>query len=151
MCCGVPMTFSGPQHIATLQGDSSLVATGPVAAFLPIKELGSNGGGFFGANDAHPFENPGFFSFIVHSVIVFLLPMAFIFFIGQYLRSKRFSRMILGVMTLGFMLITIPIIQQEIKGNPGIAAMGINSTGNMEGKEVRFGSFFLLFIVVKMW
>lgn len=142
---GVPMTFRGSQHITSLQGDRITIATGPVAAFLPIKELGSNGGGFFGANDAHPFENPNFFTFILHSVIVFLLPMAFVFFIGYYLRAKRFANMIFGVMTAGFLLFTIPIIQQEVKGNDKIAAMGIDARGNMEGKEVRYGSFYSAF------
>jgi len=142
---GVPMTFHSPDHISSLQGDSVTVATGPVAAFLPIKELGSNGGGFFGANDAHPFENPNFFTFVLHAVIIFLLPMAFIFFIGYYLKSKIFARTIFGVMTLGFVLLTIPIINQEINGNPKIAAMGINAKGNMEGKEVRFGPFYSAF------
>jgi potassium-transporting ATPase potassium-binding subunit len=142
LCTDVPMTFNGPHQITTLQGDSSTVATGPVAAFLPIKELGSNGGGFFGANDAHPFENPNFSSFIIHSVIVFLLPMAFVFFIGRYLKSKMFSRMVFVVMTMGFLLVTIPIVKEEIKGNPNIAAMGIAVDGNMEGKETRFGAFY---------
>ncbi len=142
---GVPMTLKGPQHFVSIQGDSITVATGPVAAFLPIKELGSNGGGFFGTNDAHPFENPSFFTFILHSVIVFLLPMAFVFFIGYHLKAKMFARMLFGVMTLGFILFTIPIIQQEVKGNPKVAAMGINAKGNMEGKEVRFGAFYSAF------
>ena len=139
---GVPMTFHGPQQTTTLQGENTTVATGPVAAFLPIKELGSNGGGFFGANDAHPFENPNFFTFILHSIIVFLLPMAFIFFIGNYLNAKKFAVMIFAVMTVGFLLITIPIIRQEVSGNPKIAAMGIMNNGNMEGKEMRFGAFY---------
>ncbi len=142
---GVPMTFKGSAQITSLQGDSIRVARGPVAAFLPIKELGSNGGGFFGANDAHPFENPSFFTFILHSILVFLLPVAFVFFIGRYLKAKRFAATIFGVMTAGFLLLTFPIIQQEIKGNPEIAAMGIKNTGNMEGKEVRFGAFYSAF------
>jgi potassium-transporting ATPase potassium-binding subunit len=143
---GMPMTFEGPQKISTLQGDSVTVATGPVASFIPIKELGSKGGGFFGANDAHPFENTSFFTFIIHSVIVFLLPMAFVFMIGYYLRQKKFSNMIFGVMTAGFLLVTILIIYQEVSGNPLVHAMGINTmAGNMEGKEVRFGSFYSAF------
>ncbi len=142
---GVPMTFGGPHQITTLQGEYVTVATGPVAGFLPIKELGSNGGGFFGTNDAHPFENPDFLSFILHSIIIFLLPMAFVFFIGHYLKAKRFAWMIFAVMTAGFLLITIPIIQQEVKGNPKIKAMGINITGNMEGKETRFSTFYSAF------
>jgi len=143
---GMPMTFDGPHTIAGLQGDSIQVAKGPVAAMIPIKELGSNGGGFFGANDAHPFENPDFLSFVVHTIIVLLLPMAFVFCIGHYLGAPRFSKIIFTVMTAGFLLVTIPIIIQEAKGNPLITAMGIdNSAGNMEGKEVRFGSFYSAF------
>ena len=138
---GVPMTFKGPDTIVSLQGDTVQVARGPVAAFLSVKELGSNGGGFFGTNDAHPFENPDTYTFILHSIIVFLLPMAFVFMIGFYLKQMKFSRMIFIVMFIGFLLITLPIIQQEIKGNPAITNMGIlNKAGNMEGKEQRFGA-----------
>ncbi len=140
---GMPMTFAGPHTVHTLQNDTVQVATGPVAAMIPIKELGSNGGGFFSANDAHPFENPNFFSFIIHSLIVLLLPMAFIFCIGYFLDEKKFSRMILIVMTIGLLLVTIPIIMEEVKGSPAISEMGAqNISGNMEGKEVRFGSYY---------
>jgi potassium-transporting ATPase potassium-binding subunit len=143
---GMPMTFNGPHTITGLQGDTIHVAKGPAAAMISIKELGSNGGGFFGANDAHPFENPNFFTFIIHTIIVLLLPMAFVFCIGHYLNARRFSKMIFGVMTVGFLLITIPIIKQEVKGNRALTAMGIDNTaGNMEGKEVRYGSFYSAF------
>ena len=108
--------------------------------------MGSNGGGFFGANDAHPFENPDIITFIIHSVIVFLLPMAFIFMVGFYLKNRRFGFMLFAVMFIGFVLITIPITQQEVKGNTFIAHMGINTTaGNTEGKETRFGSLLSAF------
>jgi K+-transporting ATPase ATPase A chain len=143
---GMPMTFHGPEKIYTVQGESVQVATGPVAAMIPIKELGSNGGGFFAANDAHPFENPDFFTFAIHIIIVLLLPIAFVFCVGQYLQSKRFSRMLLAVMTTGFLLITIPIVIQEMKGNPALSDMGIhNTSGNLEGKELRFGSYYSAF------
>ncbi len=140
MAGGMPMTFKGAHKIITLQGDTVTVAKGPVASMIPIKELGSNGGGFFGANDAHPFENPSFATFVIHFIIVLLLPMAFIFFIGYYLNRKKFAWMLFGVMTAGLLLLIIPIVKEEAKGNPRITAMGINqSAGNMEGKEVRFG------------
>jgi len=140
MTGGMPMTFKGPHKIITLQRDTVTVAKGPVASMVPIKELGSNGGGFFGANDAHPFENPSFATFVVHFIIVLLLPMAFVFFIGYYLNRKKFARMLFGVMTAGLLLLAIPIVKQEAGGNPEISAMGINQAkGNMEGKEVRFG------------
>ena len=140
---GMPMTFKGPKEIISVQGDTTHVALGPVAAMIPIKELGSNGGGFYGANDAHPFENPDFITFIIHIIIVFLLPLAFIFFIGKYLNKKKFSYMIFFVMILGFIITLIPIISSETAGNGHIAAMGISQpAGNMEGKEVRYGGFY---------
>jgi K+-transporting ATPase ATPase A chain len=140
MIGGMPMTFNGPHKITTLQGDTVNVATGPVASMIPIKELGSNGGGFFGANDAHPFENPVFATFVVHFIIVLLLPMAFVFFIGYYLNREKFAWMLFGVMTAGLLMLAIPIVKEEAAGNPKITAMGIDqSSGNMEGKEIRFG------------
>jgi len=146
MLNGMPMTFKGSDTITGLQGDTIHVARGPVAAMVPIKELGANGGGFFGANDAHPFENPNYFTFILHALIVLLLPMAFIFCMGHYLNVRRFGRMVFGVMTAGFLFVTIPIIIQETKGNADISAMGIdNASGNMEGKEIRYGSFYTAF------
>ncbi len=146
MIKGVPMTFKGADRIITLQGDTVNVARGPVASMIPIKELGSNGGGFFGANDAHPFENPDFVILVLHFVIVLLLPMAFVFFIGYYLNEKKFSWMLFGVMTAGLLMLSIPIVKQEAAGNPKIAAMGISqSAGNMEGKEVRFGTRYSAF------
>ena len=143
MLNGMPMTFKGPHQIVTLQGDTTQVARGPVAPMIPIKELGSNGGGFFGANDAHPFENPNFLTFIVHGIIVMLLPVAFVFFIGLYLNQKKFSRMLFVVMLAGFLLSLIPIVYSETAGNNHIAVMGLSQPfGNMEGKEVRFGGFY---------
>jgi K+-transporting ATPase ATPase A chain len=143
---GMPMTFRGPEKLVGVSGDSAQVATGPVAAMIPIKELGSNGGGFFAVNDAHPFENPNFFTFALHTLIVLLLPMAFVFCVGDYLKSRRFGRMLFAVMTIGFLLVTIPMIVGETRGNPFLSAMGINTTaGNMEGKEMRFGSFYSAF------
>ena len=139
--CGVPMNFNRPETITTLQGEQVTVANGPVAAMLPIKELGSNGGSFFGANDAHPFENPNIASFIIHVVMVLLLPAAFMFFVGFYLDEKRLSRMLIGIMLIGLIILTTPIMIQEIHGNPEQQKLGISILqGNMEGKEVRFGS-----------
>lgn len=143
---GMPMTFKGPKEIVSLQGDTGQVALGPVAAMIPIKELGSNGGGFYGTNCAHPFENPNFLTFIVHTIIVLLLPVAFVIFIGKYLNRKKFSKMLFGVMIAGFLLTAIPIVWSEMKGNSHVASMGISQQlGNMEGKELRFGSFYAAF------
>ena len=138
---GMPMTFHGKDSIVTLQGDSVQVSRGPVAAFIPIKHLGTNGGGFFGANSAHPLENPNYFTDIIQLMAQSILPMALVFALGFYLRRRKLAAMIFGVMTLGFVLLTIPTMMAEMKGNPLIARMGIDmSSGAMEGKEVRFGA-----------
>ncbi len=138
---GVPMTFAPYDTIRTLQGDLVSVARGPVAAMLPIKHLGSNGGGFFGANTAHPFENPNSVSYIINLWTVLVLPMAFIVFLGYFLNRRKLGVMLFTLMTGCFLLLTIPIMTQEWHGNPAVNAMGIlQVTGNLEGKEIRFGT-----------
>ena len=138
---GTPMTFEGKDQITSLQGDTVNVSTGPAAAFIAIKHVGTNGGGFFGANSAHPFENPNYFTNMVEMVAQLIIPLAMIFAFGYFIRRKKFSWMIFGVMTVGFLLLTIPNINMEMNGNPSISAMGIdNSLGATEGKEIRFGA-----------
>lgn len=138
---GTPMTFEGKDTITNLQGDKIEVSRGPVAAFTAIKHLGTNGGGFFGPNSAHPFENPNYFTNIVEIVTQMLIPLAMVFAMGYVLRRKKLAWTVFGVMTIGFLLLTIPTVISEVNGNPAIAHMGISQNmGNMEGKEVRFGS-----------
>lgn len=138
---GMPMTFKGKDTITTLQGDTVQVSRGPVAAFAAIKQLGTNGGGFFGPNSAHPFENPDYFTNMIETMAIFLLPVALIFTMGYVLKRKKLAWIIFGIMTLGFFLLLAPAIMMERAGNPSITKMGINhSLGNMEGKEVRFGA-----------
>ncbi len=138
---GVPMTFAPYDTIQTLQGDLVSVARGPAAAMLPIKHLGSNGGGFFGTNTAHPFENPGMVTYCLHLITVFLLPMAFVCFVGYYLNRRKLGVIIFTLMTGCWLMLTIPIMQQEWAGNPAISALGIDqSAGSLEGKEMRFGT-----------
>ncbi|RQO29870.1 potassium-transporting ATPase subunit KdpA [Taibaiella sp. KBW10] len=138
---GMPMTFEGKQTLTSLQGDTMTVSTGPVAAFVPIKHVGTNGGGFFGANGAHPFENPTYLTNMLEMWGQFVLPMAMVFAFGYFIRRKKLAVMIYTVMTIGFLLLVIPNIYMEMKGNPAIAAMGIdNSLGAMEGKEARVGA-----------
>lgn len=138
---GTPMTFEGKDTITTLQGDTVAVSRGPAAAFVAIKHIGTNGGGFFGVNSAHPFENPSYLSNMVEMIAQLIVPLAMIFALGIFIKRKKFAWMIFGVMTVGFLMLTIPNIMMEAKGNPAIAAMGIdNSLGAMEGKEVRLGA-----------
>ncbi|RYD99521.1 MAG: potassium-transporting ATPase subunit KdpA [Sphingobacteriales bacterium] len=138
---GTPMTFEGKDQITSLQGDTVNVATGPAAGFIAIKHVGTNGGGFFGANAAHPFENPNYLTNMVAMFAQLIIPMAMIFAFGYFIRRRKLSLMIFGVMTIGVLLLTVPNINMEMNGNPAIAAMGIdNSSGATEGKEIRFGS-----------
>ncbi|WAC13840.1 potassium-transporting ATPase subunit KdpA [Dyadobacter pollutisoli] len=138
---GTPMTFDGKDSIISMQGDTVQVSTGPVAAFVGIKHIGTNGGGFFGTNSAHPLENPNYFTNMTEMCAQLIIPLSMIFALGFFLKKRRLAWMIFGVMTLGFMLLTIPTIITELKGNPKLAQMGIDvSSGAMEGKEVRFGT-----------
>jgi len=141
MLNGMPMTFHGKDTITSLQGDTVQVSRGPVAAFVPIKHLGTNGGGWFGANSAHPFENPNYFTNIIEMIAQMLIPMAMIFALGFYLKRRKLAWMIFGVMTVGFLCLTIPNMIMEQHGNPEIAKMSVNmGAGAMEGKEVRLGT-----------
>lgn len=138
---GVPMTFEGKDSVSNLQGDQIEVSRGPVAAFVAIKHLGTNGGGFFGPNSAHPLENPNYFTNIIEIVTQMLIPLAMVFAMGFIIKRRKLSWTVFGVMTVGFLLLAIPTVISEVNGNPAISQMGISQTmGNMEGKEVRFGS-----------
>jgi potassium-transporting ATPase potassium-binding subunit len=138
---GTPMTFKGKAQYISLQGDTVHVSRGPAAAMIAIKQLGTNGGGFFGANSTVPFENPNYFTNIVENVCIILIPMAMIFSLGYILKRKRFAWVIFTVMTMGFFCFLLPSVYFEMKGNPAITQMGIDQhLGSMEGKEIRFGS-----------
>jgi len=136
---GVPMGFDGKASIHTLEGVSQTVSQGPVAAIVAIKQLGTNGGGFFGANSAHPLENPSFIANLVESISIMLIPMAMIFALGFYLKRKKLAYSIFAVMFLGYIISVGTITWQETSGNPLIKGIS-QSGGAMEGKEVRIGS-----------
>lgn len=138
---GTPMTFEGKDSITTLQGNTTEVSRGPAAVFIAIKHIGTNGGGFFGANSAHPLENPTYLTNMVEMIAQMIIPIAMIFAFGYFIGRKRLSWMIFSVMTVGFLLLSLPNISIESSGNPAISAMGIdNSQGAMEGKETRIGA-----------
>jgi K+-transporting ATPase ATPase A chain len=138
---GTPMTLKGKDQFISMQGDTVNVSRGPVAAMIAIKQIGTNGGGFFGANSAQPFENPNYFTNVVENVCIVLIPMALVFALGYILKRKKFAWIIFSVMTLGFLLFVIPSVYLEMKGNPAISRLGISQNrGSMEGKEIRFGS-----------
>ncbi|UOQ51680.1 potassium-transporting ATPase subunit KdpA [Hymenobacter cellulosivorans] len=138
---GTPMSWAGKASIVTVQGDSVSVSRGPAAAMIAIKELGTNGGGFFGANSAHPLENPTFLSNAVENIALVLIPLALVFALGHYLRRPKLSYMVFGVMTAGFLMLLAPTVYYEMHGNPAITELGADQhLGAMEGKEVRFGA-----------
>lgn len=141
LCNQTPMTFEGKDTLTTLEGQQQKISRGPVAAFVAIKQLGTNGGGFYSTNSANPMENPNYVTNIVETVSIFLIPMAMIFALGDVLKKRKLAWTIFGVMTLGFLLLLIPSINAEMNGNSAITQMGIQQNmGSMEGKEVRFGS-----------
>ena len=138
---GTPMTLNGKDSMVSMQGDTVAVSTGPVAAFVAIKHLGTNGGGFYGANSAHPLENPNYLTNMVEMFSQMIVPLAMIFALGFFLKKRKMAWMIFGVMTVGFLVLCIPTIIWEVNGNPAIAQMGIDmGSGAMEGKESRIGS-----------
>ncbi len=139
MLNGTINSFDGPQQVRTLEGDTVAVAGGPAAAMVAIKQVGTNGGGFFGPNSAHPFENPNYLTNIVENIAILLIPIALVFAFGFYQKRRRLALVIYGVMTVLFVAFNAISIAQEAGGNPHLAALGI-AGANMEGKEVRFGA-----------
>ncbi|MBL7699443.1 MAG: potassium-transporting ATPase subunit KdpA [Chitinophagaceae bacterium] len=140
---GTPTSFDGRDSLVTLQGDTVHVSRGPAAAMVAIKHLGTNGGGWFGANSAHPLENPNYFTNSVELIAQLIIPFAMVFAFGFFINRKKLAYVIFGVMTVGFLALAIPTIINEINGNPAIAALGAQQpNGAMEGKEVRFGPAF---------
>lgn len=138
---GTPTSYDGKDSIVTLQGDSVQVSRGPAAGMIAIKQLGTNGGGWFGVNSAHPLENPNYFTNAVETISILLIPIALVFSLGFYLNRKRLANVIFGVMTFLFVIFCSINIYYETNGNPAIDKMGIAQTaGSMEGKEVRFGA-----------
>lgn len=137
---GTPASYAGKDQYLSLQGDTISVSRGPAAAFIAIKHLGTDGGGWFGANGAHPFENPNYLSAGIELIAQMIIPVAMVIAFGCFTRQRKLSRMIFGVMTLGMLLLLLPSLQSELRGNPELARMGLSQAGGaMEGKEVRFG------------
>jgi K+-transporting ATPase ATPase A chain len=137
---GVPMTLQGSVSVRTLEGALQTIARGPVAAFVAIKQLGTNGGGFFGPNSAHPFENPSFFTNIVECVSIVLIPMASVWMFGRITGRMRHALVVFAVM--GVLLVGKVGLAVHFESAPTAAFAGlpIQAAGNLEGKELRFGS-----------
>ncbi|GMU51605.1 MAG: potassium-transporting ATPase potassium-binding subunit [Candidatus Xenobia bacterium] len=139
---GVPQNFGDYESVKTLQGQTEqVVARGPAASQVAIKQLGTNGGGFFNANSAHPFENPTPLSNFALMLSILLIPAALCYTFGQLAGDRLQGWALLAAMTLIFAAVVAFCVGAEMQGNPRLAAMGVDiSAGNMEGKEVRFGT-----------
>ena len=136
----------GQPVLENRHGQSQRIALGPVASQLAIKMLGTNGGGFFNANSAHPFENPSAATNALQMLSIFLIPAALCFVLGRQVGDMRQGWALLAAMTVLFVVAVVIATAAEQGGNPRLAALGVDATasaaqpgGNMEGKEARFG------------
>ena len=137
---GVPQNLSSYVEATTLEGAKQTIAQGPVASQLAIKMLGTNGGGFFNANSAHPYENPTALSNLVQMLSIFVIGVALTNVFGRAVGDERQGWAILAAMGLLFLAGVVVCYWAEAGGNPLLGALGVdNAAGNMEGKEVRFG------------
>ncbi|KWX80362.1 potassium-transporting ATPase subunit KdpA [Paenibacillus jilunlii] len=137
---GVPQTLEPTALGHTLEGMTQEIARGPVASFLSIKELGNNGGGFFGVNSAHPFENPDAISNLLQILLMLLLGTGLPFTYGKMVGNKKQGRVLFVSMAMMFIVFLGISLASENAGNPAVNALGIqHQQGSMEGKEVRFG------------
>ena len=143
---GMPQNLGAYTEATTLEGAKQVIAQGPVASQEVIKMMGTNGGGFFNANSAHPFENPTALTNIVQLLLIFLIGAALTNVFGRMVGDQRQGWAIFAVMGILFLAGTTVAYWAESHGNPAFAALGVDSApsalqagGNMEGKEVRFG------------
>jgi potassium-transporting ATPase potassium-binding subunit len=138
--CGVPQTLAGAIDAATLEGAKQTISLGPVASQEIIKNLGTNGGGFFNANAAHPFENPNAWSNMLEIWAILLIPIASVLAFGRIVGDMRQGWAVLAAMAVFFFVGVLVVYWAEASANPILTALGVDpSMGNFEGKEVRFG------------
>ena len=137
---GTPQTLLGSIDASTIEGAKQTISLGPVASQEAIKELGTNGGGFFNVNSAHPFENPNIFTNIIENWSLLVIPVATMFAFGRMVGDARQGRSLLAAMAIVVIVGVVAVYWAEAFGNPILTALGLDpSGGNMEGKEVRFG------------
>jgi K+-transporting ATPase ATPase A chain len=138
---GMPMTFEGAVKALTLEGAEQTIARGPVAAFLTIKQLGTNGGGFFGPNCTHPFENPTFWTNALAMISIILIPMSSVWMFGRIVGRMRHAAVVFGVMGVLLLAKITGAVVFEAAPTQAFAELPIEqNVGNLEGKEMRFGA-----------
>jgi K+-transporting ATPase ATPase A chain len=136
---GVPQNLHAYVDATTVEGARQVIAQGPVASQIAIKQLGTNGGGFFNANSAHPYENPSAVSNLIEMWAIFVIGAALTYTFGRMVGDQRQGWAILGAMGALFLVGVLATYWAESAGNPLLTAAGADSAANMEGKEVRFG------------
>jgi K+-transporting ATPase ATPase A chain len=136
---GVPMTLAGAVEVTTLEGATQTIARGPVAAFVAIKQLGTNGGGFFGPNSAHPLENPTYWTNVISNFSILVLPMACVWMFGRITGRMRHAHVVFGVMGLLFVSFVSYAVLCEQQPTRALADLPVSVSSNLEGKELRFG------------
>jgi K+-transporting ATPase ATPase A chain len=136
---GVPQTLSSSLQATTLEGGQQIIAIGPVASQLAIKQLGTNGGGFFNVNSAHPFENPTALANFLEVFAILIISVAFCFTFGKMVNDRRQGVALFAAMGVLF-VIGLAGIYAEVQPNPLYPAAVAQDAGNMEGKEVRLGA-----------
>ncbi len=136
---GALQNLSPYKTLSTLEGGRQTLAMGPVASQEAIKELGTNGGGFFSANASHPYENPTPLTNLLEMLAIFLIPAALPFTFGRLVSDRRQGHVIFAAMAILFAATLSVCYLSEVRGNPQVAALGVAGPTAMEGKEVRFG------------
>ncbi|PYE32139.1 MULTISPECIES: potassium-transporting ATPase subunit KdpA [unclassified Rhizobium] len=138
---GVPMTFQGSAVATTLEGVQQTIARGPVAAFVAIKQLGTNGGGFFGPNSTHPLENPTFWSNVLQTISIIIIPMGCVWMFGRIIGRMKHAAVLFTVMLILMGARITGAIGFEAAPTHAFASLPITQdVGNLEGKELRFGA-----------
>jgi potassium-transporting ATPase potassium-binding subunit len=138
---GTPMTFAGAARATTVEGAEQAIARGVTAGVVSIKQLGTNGGGYFGPNSTHPFENPTPLSNFIQTWSIAIVPMSMVVLLGYMVGRRKLTVVIFATMLAIYIPMVVVAVTQEFGGNPAISAMDVDqSTGSMEGKEVRFGA-----------
>jgi potassium-transporting ATPase potassium-binding subunit len=136
---GVVQTLKPSATVHTIEGASQSIAVGPAASQIAIKQLGSNGGGFFNANSAHPFENPTWLSNFLELLAILLIPVALVFTLGHMLKNPKQGRALFYAMAVLFLLGLGVALASELAGSPALRALGVEHGSNFAGKETRFG------------
>ncbi|MDH6097533.1 potassium-transporting ATPase subunit KdpA [Anabaenopsis sp. FSS-46] len=139
LLAGVPETLAGPATVTTLEGATQVIARGPVAHYEIIKELGENGGGFFGVNSAHPFENPNGFSNLLEQWAMMAIPTSLIYTYGIFMNNRKQAWLVFWMVLIIFLFLVGITAVGEFEGNPLVNSLLGAEQPNLEGKEVRFG------------